>query len=250
MPVPPLAEQRRIADILDCADAMRAKRLEAIALIDGSVARLFVEMFGDGEDDRWPEVPVSAWVDRFETGKSVDPVEDEDALNRVLKVSAVTSLEFLAFESKPVDNAYKPPREHFVRRGDLLFSRANTRELIGATALVQQDADNLLLSDKLWRFVWREPRQVDPRFVQALFRTRGVRREIGQRATGTSGSMKNISQEKVLSLRAMLPPLELQRVFASRVDAIDRLKASQRGSLIEMDALFASLQHRAFHGEL
>ena len=62
--------------------------------------------------------------------------------------------------------------------------------------------------------------------------------------------MKNISQEKVLTISVGLPPLPLQQAFARRVEAIEVLKASHRASLAKLDALFASLQHRAFRGEL
>ena len=62
--------------------------------------------------------------------------------------------------------------------------------------------------------------------------------------------MKNISQDKVLEMETMLPPIEVQQRFGERVAAIDKLKAAHRASLAEMDALFASLQHRAYRGEL
>jgi type I restriction enzyme S subunit len=91
---------------------------------------------------------------------------------------------------------------------------------------------------------------MDPRFVWALFQQRDVRREISGRATGTSGSMKNISQEKVLGISTIVPPLSLQREFARRIAAVEQLKTAQRASLSQIDALFACLQHRAFRGEL
>ena len=83
-----------------------------------------------------------------------------------------------------------------------------------------------------------------------MFQTPAMRYEIGRRATGTSGSMKNISQAKTLGIPTILPPLPLQQEFTRRVEAIDRLKATQRESLAQLNALFASLQHRAFQGEL
>jgi type I restriction enzyme, S subunit len=62
--------------------------------------------------------------------------------------------------------------------------------------------------------------------------------------------MKNISQEKVFSLRVGLPPLPLQQECAQRVEEIEQLKTSHRESLAQLDALSSSLQHRAFRGEL
>ena len=135
----------------------------------------------------------------------------------------------------------------FIRRLDELHTR---EENVGAVAYVDATPPNMLLPDKLWRFVWRQPTVVEPLFVWALFQTPVLRQEIGRRATGTSGSMKNISQEKLFGISTILPPLALQAEFVRRIAAVDKLKAAHRASLAELDALFASLQHRAFRGEL
>jgi len=254
IPLPPLAEQRRIAEVLDRAEALRAKRRAALAQLDSLTQSLFLDLFGDdgANPKKWPVRAVADYVREFQGGKSIESESGENVTtrNRVLKVSAVTGMKFLAHESKPVPDSYEPPKEHFAKPGDLLFSRANTTELVGAVAYVESTPPNVLLPDKLWRFVWRDPAAIEPLFVWALFQTPTLRREIGRRATGTSGSMKNISQEKVFGIRTILPPIELQREFARRVTAVEALKTAQRASLAELDALFATLQHRAFRGEL
>jgi type I restriction enzyme S subunit len=252
--LPPLAEQWRIAELLDRAEASRANRRAALTQLDSLTQSLFLDLFGDaGENGRgWPVRAVAEYVAEFQGGKSIDSESGDNVItrNRVLKVSAVTGMKFLAHESKPVADSYEPPEEHFAKPGDLLFSRANTTELVGAVAYVESTPPNVLLPDKLWRFVWRDPAAIEPLFIWALFQTPALRREIGRRATGTSGSMKNISQEKVFGIRTILPPIKLQREFAGRVQAVEKLKTAQRASLAELDALFAALQHRAFRGEL
>jgi type I restriction enzyme S subunit len=145
---------------------------------------------------------------------------------------------------------YEPPESHFVRAGDLLFSRANTTELVAATSYVFDTPPNLLLPDKLWRFVWKQPQVVEPLFVWWLFQAPSVRRELGQRATGTGGSMKNISKPKVMSVKVPLPPLPLQKEFAARVSEIRAMQAEQSTSRRQLDDLFQSLLYRAFQGEL
>jgi type I restriction enzyme S subunit len=254
VPLPPLPEQRRIADILDQADALRAKRRAAPAQLDTLAQSIFLDMFGDaGENPKaWPVRQVSEYVAEFQGGKSLESESDENAVtrNRVLKVSAVTGMTFLAHECKPVPDSYDPPVDHFVRPGDLLFSRANTTELVGAVAYVDSTPPNLLLPDKLWRFVWRQPAMVEALFIWALFQTPTLRREISRRATGTSGSMKNISQEKVLGISTICPPIPLQKEFANRLAAVEKVRIGYRASNEEIDALFISLQDRAFRGEL
>jgi type I restriction enzyme S subunit len=233
---------------------LRAKRRDALVQLDSLTQSIFLDLFGDPATNPkgWPIQGVSDYVAEFQGGKSIESVSGENVVtcHRVLKVSAVTGMKFLAHESKPVPDSYEPPLEHFAKPGDLLFSRANTTELVGAVAYIETTPSNLLLPDKLWRFVWRQPVRVEPLFVWSLFQTTALRYEIGRRATGTSGSMKNISQEKVLGMRTIVPPIQLQREFASRVRAVEKLKIAHRASLAEMDALFASLQYRAFRGEL
>jgi type I restriction enzyme S subunit len=254
LPLPPLSEQRRIAAILDQADALRAKRREALAELDKLAQSIFVEMFGDPvtNDRQWPSAFVSDFVSGFESGKSIvaDDEDDSNSPFRVLKISAVTSLEYKPEHSKAIPSNYTPPKSHIVKNGDLLFSRANTTELIGATAYVNETPENLLLPDKLWRFVWFEPPRAAPLYVRHLFQQVKFRQEIGQRASGTSGSMQNISQPKVLSIQVGNPPLSLQREFATRIQAVESLKDIERTALSEQDSLFTSLQHRAFRGEL
>jgi len=253
-PLPPICEQRRIAAILDQSDNLRSQRRRTLALLDNLEQSLFLHLFGDpiANERGWKKGSVSDFVAGFESGKSL-VADDEDGSGsafRVLKISAVTSLQFRADQSKALPTGYMPPESHMVRAGDLLFSRANTTELIGATAFVHEAPNYLVLPDKLWRFVWHHPARVAPLYVRQLFRQPMLRHEIGQRASGTSGSMKNISKEKVLSIPLGLPPLELQLDFATRIHAIEALKAKHRASLAHLDALFASLQHRAFRGEL
>lgn len=254
IPLPPLDEQRQIAAVLDKVDALRTKRREAIALLDDLTQSVFLDMFGDpvSNDRNWPPVSVGEFVSHFESGKNFAAAESEDPESqfRILKVSSVTSGNFLPKESKPVPAGYNPPESHIVRNGDLLFSRANTELLIGATALVENAPKNLLLPDKLWRFVWHSERKANPLYVRQLFRQSKFRREVSRRASGTSGSMKNISQQKVLSIPCGLPPLELQDQFAERVSAITSLKEAHRTHLAHLDELFASLQQRAFRGDL
>jgi len=254
IPVPSLPEQWRIANILDKADALRAKRRAALAQLDALTQSLFLDMFGDPATNPkgWPICPISEYVQEFQGGKSFETEAGENAptRNRILKVSAVTGNKYRPDQSKPVPDSYRPHQEHFVRNGDLLFSRANTAELVGDVALVDKTPPNILLPDKLWRFVWCDPTQIEPAYVWSLFQSEHLRQEIGRRATGTSGSMKNISQEKVLGIRSMLPPIEHQRKFGAHVEKIRQISSTAKRNARVLDALFASLQHRAFRGEL
>ena len=252
-PLPPLDEQRRIAAILDQADNLRRKRREALHRLAVLTGTLFSSSFGDVvENDReWRVEPLSSTIENFEGGKNL-VAEGDDSNNpiRVLKISSIQEDGFYPHESKALPENYRPPTRHFVRRGDLLLSRANTTERVGLVAFVNCDVENLVLPDKILRFVWKEASSVLSQYWLHCFLSLPVRALIGRLATGTSGSMKNISQEKLLAMRLSLPPIDLQRAFVDSVAAIDKLKVHHRVQLTKLDALFASLQHRAFRGEL
>ncbi len=252
--LPPLAEQKRIVNLLDEADELQKVRDQADRRTADLIPAIFHDMFGDPFENPkgWDVHPVSSFVNKLLGGRSVNPAGADEAAGRfrVLKISAVTWGEFRPEESKPDPATYEPPKSHFVRAGDLLFSRANTTELVAATSYVFKTPPNLLLPDKLWRFVRKEPRTVEPLFIWWLFQTTRLRQELGQRATGTGGSMKNISKPKVMTLEVPVPPLTLQKEFAARVSEIRAVQAEQATSRRRLDDLFQSLLHRTFNGEL
>jgi type I restriction enzyme, S subunit len=198
LPLPPIPEQRRIVDILNRANGIRRLRREALDKARQLIPALFVEMFGDPVKNpkEWSLHLIRDLVGGFEGGRNLQagPEKEEGERYRILKISAVTSGYYLPQESKPAPTSYEPPINHLVRPGDLLFSRANTVELVGATAFVNETPPRMLLPDKIWRVLWRSPSPVVPEFLLALFQNGSIRRAMGQIATGTSDSMRNISK--------------------------------------------------------
>jgi type I restriction enzyme S subunit len=251
---PPLDAQDRIVRILDAADELRRLRAEADSVTGELVPAVFDEMFGNPLTNPrgFRVISLSDVVDRLQGGRNVAPdgVATDATKYRVLKISAVTWGDYRSDENKPVPVDYDPPESHIVRLGDLLFSRANTTELVGATSYVFESPPNILLPDKIWRFVWKQPSVVEPFYVWWTLRHPAVRTELGRRSTGTGGSMKNISMPKLMSLSIPLPPLSLQQSFASHVLEVRELERRQAESRRQLDALYESLLHRAFRGEL
>ena len=148
IPLPPLDEQRRIAAILDQADALRRKRRQAVDHLNRLNQAIFLQMFGQSDDD----VSVFDYIDEIQSGRNLVGVDDDQGSGfRVLKISAVSRNGFRADETKPLPPSYTPPPHHIVNEGDLLFSRANTRELVGIPCIVEGVHPNIALPDKLWR---------------------------------------------------------------------------------------------------
>lgn len=247
VPLPPLPEQHRIAAILDYADGLRAKRRQVLYRLDDLTQSIFHDLFGDPDDisDTIPFGEVAALVG----GRNL--VNNDSAANsryRVLKISAVTTGQFLPEESKPLPHDYVPPTCHLVRPGDLLMSRANTTNLVGAVAYVRSTPPDLALPDKIWRLQWKI--DVEPVFWHALLGTPAMRRRIRRLSSGTGGSMKNISKAKLETMPSPNIDLRRQRAFAERADHVSRWGTDLKRSRLLGDDLYASIQSRAFRGEL
>ncbi len=245
---PPIPEQGRIVDLLSRAEGIVRLRREAERCAAELIPVLFLDLFGDPATNPkgWPVRKVSDFVSRFEGGKNIQAGSEGGSPYRILKVSAATSGIYRESESKPSPDGYSPPASHIVRAGDMLFSRANTEELVGATALVERTDGKTLLPDKLWRFVWNEP--VESAYMHALFQSDHVRRELGKLSSGTSASMRNISQAKLYGLPLPIAPYPNQKDFAERSAMIRSIQSQQSAATAKAQAAFDSLLARCFAG--
>lgn len=247
VPFPALDEQRRIAAILDKADELRTKRRQAIAHLDALTQSIFHSMFSD---PNWSRTTLREASLRFVGGRNlVGSGTNIHTANKVLKVNAVSSGSFDQLQTKPLPADYSPPLDHQVRVGDLIVTRASgTKDLIGVATPVVRVQNDTYLPDKLWR-VEMDTKIIVPTFFRFLTKAPAYREYVANAASGAAG-VSNISQTKLLTFEFGLPPLDLQETFSTRVAAVERLKETHRKHLAELDALFASLQHRAFKGEL
>jgi type I restriction enzyme, S subunit len=135
----------------------------------------------------------------------------------VLKLGAVSFGMFNERENKALPHKLSPRPELEVKQGDFLISRANITRLVGACALVQQTRPRLMLCDKIFRLVWREPSPVDEHYLDEILKTPHVRQQIENAVTGTSATMKNITKPALLALRFPLPPLDVQRQLVGQI---------------------------------
>jgi type I restriction enzyme S subunit len=131
----------------------------------------------------------------------------------------------------------------------VLFSRANTEELVGATAMVEQTDGKSLLPDKLWRLVWRDRENISPVYMLALLQSRATRQQLSKIASGTGGSMKNISQAKLMELRLPVAPTNLQRVFERYSNRASSIVESAEKATLRSEQAFQSLLAEVFGAE-
>lgn len=254
LPLPPLPEQKRIAAILDKADAIRRKRQEAIRLADELLRSVFLDMFGDpvSNPKGWELKQLESLVEHIESGWSpiCDKPRNSDEQWAVLRLSAVTSGNYLAGENKQLPIELKPRPDLEVKKGDVLFTRKNTQDLVAACAFVYNTPPRLMLPDTIFRFLIKSLEKLLPEYLWGLLSESHFRKKVQSLATGTAGSMPNISKEKLMNLNIPLPDILLQKRFAVFVHKLNNLRSNQQNNFSQADSLFNSLVQRAFRGQL
>ena len=253
IPLPSISEQKRIADILNKANAIRRKRVQTIQLADEFLRSAFLEMFGDPVKNPkgWKHSKLEDALISIEAGCSVKGENRVRLENEwgVLKVSSVTWGRFLRNECKVVPKKCVPKKQVLPKSGDLLFSRANTRDLVAATCIVENDEDRLFLPDKLWK-ITTDREILCHEYIHFVFSHRRFRKKITRQATGTSGSMLNISQQKLKNIWIPVPPKKIQNEFKKVFWKSIETKSKMQQSSQKEQILFDSLSQRAFRGDL
>jgi type I restriction enzyme, S subunit len=243
--LPPLAEQRRIAAILDQADALRRKRrVEALELLGRLSSSIFDAAFS-GNNATSELGSLTTQIYRYPTYYNIEYVPDgvpEIRGEMILEGGQISeddgAIRFIA------DATSRKFPKTVVEAGDLVMS---VRGTVGKLGLIPASLSGANITANLIRIA-PDRKKVDPVFLWHAMQTRGVRRALAK-----SSSTTTIATIKAPDLKALViawPPLERQRIFVARVAEIAKLEAQHRAHLGELDALFASLQHRAFRGEL
>lgn len=241
IPVPPLSEQSAIAAFLHREtakiDALVSEQQRLIELLKEKQQAVISHAVTKGLDPNVPmkdsgvewldEVPEHWEVTRIKhvtrtieqgwspqcEGFAVDSLEEWG----VLKVGCVNGGTFNPVENKKLPLDLEPIPELSIVAGDLLVSRANTRELVGGAAVALGSHPNLLLCDKLYR-LRLQPGVCSPRFLAQYLGTLKVRSQIELSATGASSSMLNIGQATILEMSVALPPIEEQFAIVASLD--------------------------------
>lgn len=229
--LPSIAKQEDLADILWTAQETRSHYRQLLTACDDVVKSQFVEMFGD---EKWGFKPLSECVDSIDTGKSMNCGEGPRGVGGfgVLKLSALSSGTFVASENKVIskDN-FMSIKE--VEKGDLLFARKNTPELVGTTVYVPNEVRGLMFPDLVFRM---KPKDVNALYLLAYMRSdRGLDLIQGM-AHGSAKSMVNIPKTQLARLPVPVPPLELQQEFADFVAQVDKSKFAVQKALDELNA--------------
>lgn len=242
--LPPLGEQRRIAQVLDYAEALRAKRRVALAELDAFTQSVFHDMFGDPATNPkgWPITKLGSEIEsvRYGTGSPPEYVEDGVPFIRAtnIKNETITSNDLRRISLKDAARLEKCR----VRYGDLIVVRSGVNT--GDCAMVSREYDGACAAFDLIIELSRE---------KAVFYSFVINSAFGKRCLfplTRRAAQPHLNAFQFRTLSFISPPRSLKEEFASRVVAVEGLKAIHRTSLAGLDALFASLQLHAFRGEL
>jgi type I restriction enzyme, S subunit len=251
-PLLPLSEQRRIAEVLDRADALRANRRAGLAQLDILTQSIFLDMFGD------PVANPRGWVAGTPLG-DVSEIVSGITVGRQVQGQQVRRVRYLAVVNvqdkaldlsivKTIDATEEEIGRYRLRTDDLLLTEGGDPDKLGRGTLWNDEVPECIHQNHIFR-VRLTSDQIDPLFLNWLVGSRRGKAYFLKSAKQTTG-IASINMTQLRAFPLLIPPLPLQHEFSSRIAVAEKLKSAHRSSLIELDALFAWLQHQGFQGGL
>ena len=248
LPIYTEAMQKRIVHNLKKIDKLISLRKQQLAKLDELVKARFVEMFGNPVSNTmgWKSEQLVDCLQGIDNGKSFVCFNDtrQGQEPAMLKLSAVTYGVYNQKENKVLldDTMFIKAAE--VHRGDLLFTRKNTPELVGRCAYVTNTEPNLMMPDLIFRLNPND--KINAIFLWKLINHELFREKIQNIATGSAKSMSNISKERLGKLKIIIPPIPLQNQFAAFVERIDQQKQTVQQSLEKLELMKKALMQEYF----
>ena len=250
--LPPLAEQKRIAGILDAADAVRAKRREALAELDSLLQSTFLDMFGDPVTNPmgWEVKPLNELLGEKSTNGAYYPKDAYSSVGtRMVHMANAFYGVVNPNEVKRVDAPLSDIEKYGLLPTDILVSRRSLNyEGSAKPCLIPETDEPLIFESSLIRVRPDRERVLTIYLFHYLLNDRVRAKHVFPLVTRST--ISGISQSNLIKVKVVLPPLDLQLRFAAVVESIEQQKTRQRAHLTELDTLFASLQSRAFRGDL
>jgi type I restriction enzyme, S subunit len=248
IPLPPLSEQQRIAKVLDWAEALRAKRHAAVAQLNTLTQAIFFDHFGlpNVSRSKWPIATLGEVCQKITDGTHHSPSIQRAG---VPYVTAKHLKEYgLDFYSDPWFVSAEDHRAIFARcdpkPGDVLYIKDGATT--GIAAVNHYEFEFSMLSS----LALLRPRQTQllNAYLCHWLNNPVVKRELLGGMAGVA--IRRLTLEKLKAVRLPVPPIQLQEAFSQRVLVVEKLKVAYTAFLSKLDSLFASLQNRAFRGEL
>ena len=244
LPLPPLAEQKRIAGILDAADALRAKRREALAQLDALLQSTFLDMFGD------PVTNPKGWMvtcvgDVTQMGTGSTPSRNhKNYFGGSIPWVKSTEVDWgtvTATSECLSSDGVRAARLKLYPKGSIVLALYGQGKTRGKCAVLGIDAT---INQACCTLVPRDPNSTPYLFQFLKYSYHRLRGE------SRGGNQENLNMRIVRAFAVPVPPLDVQQRYATIAESVEKQKTRQRSHLAELDTLFASLQSRAFRGGL
>ncbi len=246
IPLPPLTEQKRIAAILDVEDGLRAKRRESLAQLDILLQSTFLDMFGDPVTNPkvWKLCSLGDIVHSATDGPHVSPNYSEKCIPflsaRHIKPGEVIWEDLKYIDKKEAELQWKKCKPEL---GDILYTKGGTTGI--AARVVTSEPFAVWVHIALLKPIIEK---VHPAWLEGMLNSSYCYTQSQRYTHGIAN--RDLGLKRMVKIKMYLPPLDLQHRFATIVESVEKQKARLREHLAELDALFASLQQRAFNGEL
>ena len=246
IPLPPLAEQRRIASILDQADELRQKRQQAIEKLDQLLQATFIDMFGDPVDNL-KELETVALLDlckKVTDGTHQSPKWTTKGIP-FLFISNIVDGEIDYSSQKFIDQATYDSltKSTKIELNDILYTTVGS---YGNVARVK--SDQLFCFQRHIAHIKPDFDKINPKFLEKMLSSYGVRRQADRLVRGVAQKTLNLKDLKEIIVFNI--PLVEQNHFVQKCEVIESLKIKSKRALNQADDLFKSLQNQAFSGNL
>jgi type I restriction enzyme S subunit len=242
--LPPLHEQQRVATILDKADSLRRKRQTAIRLTNEFLRAVFSEMFGDPDSNpkNFEAGTIRDLVASANYGTS-EKASEEIGKYAILRMNNITYQGGWDLSSlKYVDLDPATAHKYLAQRGDLLFNRTNSKELVGKTAVYMRD-EPMAIAGYLVRVRMNE--RGNPHYVSGYLNSTHGKQTLASRAKSIVG-MANINAQEMQDIPLLLPPKALQDKFGRVVEEVARRASKHHVFAQQADQLQVALANQFF----
>lgn len=237
IPVPPLSEQQRIVAELDCINGIIEKKKQQLKELDTLAQSIFYDMFGDPitNEKGWEVKKLGEVATEVRYGTSRPACEN--GKYKYIRMNNITYDGFLNMQdTKHIDIPDNEIQKCIVHRGDILFNRTNSLDLIGKTCMFDEDED-MVIAGYIIRVRLNE--SISPCYLSRFMNLKESKKVLRNMAKGAV-NQANINSKELQSISIPLPPLSLQQSFAAKVEAIEKQKSLIKQSIAETKTLLAS----------
>lgn len=252
IPLPPLKEQKRIAAILDRADAIRRKRQQAIDLTDQLLRAVFLELFGDPVTNPkgWESIPLHEVAD-IRSGITKGRKTREKVLSAIpyMRVANVQDAHITLDDVATIAVTKEEQERYKLLKNDILLTEGGDPDKLGRGAVWKGEVDPCIHQNHIFCVRIKDNTGFTPYYLSTLIGSKYGKRYFLREAKQTTG-IATINKSQLKEFPVLVAPKKLQNKFDEYLVIFSSYKTNYEALLNQQSNLFSSLAQQAFHGEL